>query len=284
MKLVIIAMLLSEAFEMYRLDCIVFQNQSKKTEENHHVCLRSLICYFGDVPVQSLDFEKVRNWKLSLDANRSPSTVRNYVIKLRVVLAHLRKKSYDVLDPDLIPVPKRVDKAPDYLTKEEVSRLIASTKRIKNKAIVSLLYASGVRISELCSMDRGSIRENKFTVTGKGGKSRLCFIDDRTRTLLDLYLETREDNNPALFLTDSKERITPGVVQETFKSIRKASGIDKAHPHALRHSFATDLMENGMHIYQLQRLLGHSNIQTTAMYLHVADPQLAEAYRLHHAI
>lgn len=276
-------MTLTEAFDLYRLDYIVFTNQSAKTEENHYVCLRALILFFGDVDIYTLTRENVRDWKLWLDKDRSPVTVRCYVIKLRVVLAYLYKGGHPVLDPDTIPVPKRVQSVPTFLTRDEVAILIKSTKRIKNKAIVSFLYASGLRVSEICSLDRDQLRENSFTVVGKGGKARLCFIDDRTRTLLDLYLDTRADNNAALFLTDMGKRITPNVIQDTFKSLKKTSGIE-VHPHALRHSFATDLLKNNANMRYVQTLLGHSSLETTQMYLHVVDIDLEKAYREHHTI
>lgn len=276
-------MTLTEAFDLYRLDYIVFSNQSAKTEENHQVCLRALLLFFGDVDISQLTRENVRDWKLHLDKGRSPTTVRCYIIKLRVVLAYLYRAGHPVLDPDTVPVPKRVQNVPTYLTRDEVTILIKSTRRIKNKAIISFLYASGLRVSELCSLDRAQLKENRFTVVGKGGKARLCFIDERTRTLLDLYLDTRTDNHPALFLTDAGERITPGVIQDTFKSIRKISGLE-AHPHTLRHSFATDLLKNNANMRYVQVLLGHSSLETTQMYTHVVDNDLEAVYASHHKV
>lgn len=276
-------MKLSEAFDLYRLDYIVFTNQSAKTEENHYVCLRALILYFGDIDISALDRDMVRDWKIWLDKGRNPTSVRCYIIKLRVVLAWLYKHGHSVLNPDDVPVPKAVQSVPMYLTRDEVAILIKSTRRVKNKAIVSFLYASGVRVSELCALNRDQLKENSFTVVGKGGKPRLCFIDDRTRTLLDLYLETRTDNNPALFLTDAGKRITPGVIQETFKSIRKVSGLE-AHPHTLRHSFATDLLKNNANLRYVQALLGHARLDTTQIYTHVVDADLEAVYKSHHAI
>lgn len=276
-------MKLSEAFDLYRLDYIVFTNQSAKTEENHYVCLRALILFFGDIQIGTLTREMVRDWKMWLDKDRNPVTVRCYIIKIRVVLAWLYKHGHLVLNPDDIPVPKAAHKVPVYLTRDEVAILIKSTRRVKNKAIVSFLYASGVRISELCSLNRDQLKENSFTVVGKGGKARLCFIDDRTRTLLDIYLETRTDNNPALFLTDANKRISPGVIQETFKSIRKTSGIE-AHPHTLRHSFATDLLKNNANLRYVQALLGHARLDTVQVYTHVVDYDLERVYRSHHTI
>lgn len=271
-------MTISEAFEAYRTAVIVFRNQSIKTEENHRVAEKSLIRHLGDIPVSEIAFEDVRSWKASLDTCRSPETVRNYIIKLRVVLSHLQRIGVPALDPELIPVPKRSTKPPVCITHEQVSELIEATPNIRCKAIISLLYSSGIRVSELCSLNRNQLQKGKFTITGKGGKSRLCFYDTRTEALVRQYLATRKDESPALFYTPHG-RISPGTVQELFKRLRKKTGIESVHPHTLRHTFATELMQSGMHIYTLSRLLGHSNIQTTQVYLHLADPQLQDEYQ-----
>lgn len=277
-------MLISEAFNRYKLDVIVFRGQSRKTEENHEVALRSLLSFFGDIHIENLTFSHIRDWKIYLDKDRSPETVRNYVIKLRVVLGYLLKQKIECLDPEQIPIPKRIDKVPKFLTKEQVATLITCTDKVKNKAIISFLYASGLRVSELCGLDRGQIREDcSFTVVGKGGKSRLCFIDERTCKLLKTYLKTRTDNHPALFLTEAGKRITPGTIQETFKSVRKRSGLE-CSPHTLRHSFATNLLYSNTNLYYVQQFLGHANLQTTQQYLHVVNEDLHDIYREKHTV
>lgn len=243
--------------------------------------MRSLVKFTGDIEVELLTFEIIRKWKLHLDKSRSPATVRCYIIKLRVVLTYLKNKNIQSIDPELIPVPKRADKVPIFLNKEEVKILINSTKQIKNKAIISLLYASGIRISELCSLDRDSIKNNSFTIIGKGGKARLCFLDERTAVLIDLYLETRVDNQKPLFLTLYGKRITPGTIQETFKSVRKISGIE-CHPHTLRHSFATNLLSNNTNLFHVSKMLGHAQLNTTQNYLHVIDTDLQQVYNKKH--
>lgn len=276
-------MLISEAFEKYRQDVIVFANQSKKTEENHLVCLKALLIFFGDIQIELITFQMVRLWKLELEKGRSAETVRNYIIKLRNVLKYLERQGVPVLNYESIPVPKRTDKVPVFLDKTQVTTLINNTDRIKNKAIVSLLYASGIRVSECCSLDRGQIKDRSFTVVGKGGKARLCFIDERTDTLLRLYLGSRKDNLTPLFLTDSGNRITPSAIQDTFKTIRKRTGID-CHPHTLRHSFATNLLQTNTNLYHVSRLLGHAQLTTTQQYLHAVDYDLQRVYQEHHTI
>lgn len=271
-------MTISEAFEAYRIDVVVFKNQSSKTEENHIIAQHALVRFFGDIDVTSLTFEDVRQWKTHLDKTRSQDTVRNYIIKLRVVLGYLRTRGYDVIEPSTIPVPKRLNKPPKCISSQDVKTLIDATPNIRSKAIISLLYSSGIRVSELCSLNRDDLHNKRFTIHGKGNKSRLCFYDTRTNVLLRQYLATRIDSSPALFYTP-QGRISPGTVQELFKRLRKKTGIEGVHPHTLRHTFATELMQNGMHIYNIARLMGHNSIQTTQIYLTVSDPRLEEDYR-----
>lgn len=276
-------MVLSEAFGLYASSVITFRNQSDKTLESHNVCLSLLVQYFGNVEIETLTFEDIRRWKVHLDKTRCDSTVRGYIIKLRVVLGFHFNNGLNCLSPDQIPVPHRTDTVPIFLNKDQIQILIDSTERIKNKAIISLLYSSGIRVSELCSLNRDSIQDNSFTVVGKGGKARLCFVDQRSQNLIKAYLKTREDNDNALFLTDAGYRIRPQTVQETFKSVRKRSGI-QCHAHTLRHSFATNLLQSNTNLYHVQQFLGHRSLQTTQQYLHVVDMDLQNVYKKHHTV
>lgn len=276
-------MLISEAFHSYASDVIAMRNQSAKTEENHYVCMRALLVHFGDVPIESLSFIMIRDWKMALDKCRSPETVRNYIVKLRNVLKYCDLLGLPVVSVERIPVPQRTDTVPQFLTKEQVALLIATTRQVKNKCIISFLYACGIRVSELCGLNRGDIHDRCFTVVGKGGKARLCFIDERTEYLLNEYLMTREDNLTPLFLTRAGRRITPGTIQETFKTLRKQVGFE-CHPHTLRHSFATDLLRNNTNLRYVQAFLGHKSISTTERYTHVVDADLQEIYGDKHTV
>lgn len=275
--------LLSEAFDSYR-EIILYKNQSPKTEEGNGLCSRALIEYFGDIPIESLTYPMIRNWKQYLDKGRSSSTVRGYIIKLRVVLNYLYDEGQPVLNPRKIPVPKRQDTVPAFITKEEVQLLIDSCTTLRAKAIVSLLYSSGARVSELCSLNRDSIHDGMFTIVGKGGFARLCFVDPRSCNFIKLYLKTRKDNDPALFISRlSHKRITPSNVQEVFRHLKKKTGIE-AHPHTMRHSFCTNLLKTNCNLYYVQRLMGHKSLQTTENYLHCADFDLKAAYDNHHTV
>lgn len=289
-------MRVSEAFEKFRVEYIVYRNQSAKTEEMSRLACRSLLEYVGDIHISELNFDTIRRWKENLERTRSPNTVRGYIIKLRVVLKHLAQQGYrNVINHEAIGVPKRRQTVVEFLTPEEVTRYIAAAikpkpgyykvNRLRNAAIIALLYASGIRVTELCNLDRTFLRDgmDSFTVRGKGGKTRLCFLDDRAKFYLGEYLATRKDNKPALFINGTRRRITKGNIEMMFRHNNGRAKMD-VHPHMLRHSFATDLLRNNTNLYYVSKFLGHASVQTTEMYLHIVDMDLRRIYRKKHTI
>lgn len=289
-------MTVSEAFKAYCTDYIVFKNFSSKTEEAYLVACKFLIKFIGDIPITDLTFENVRDWKKWLDKGRCPSTVRGYIICLRVVLRFMQTKGLPVLDPEAIPVPKRAEKVPGYVSPQDVNNFIKMAgrpapgypvvNRIRNQALISFLYASGLRASEICQLDRDSIKQGTFTVIGKGNKPRLCFIDLRTQDILKKYLSIRTDSNPALFYCpQTGKRLTTGNLQRIFLRVSKLGNLAQPiHPHTLRHSFATNLLKNNANMRYVQVLLGHSSLQTTQMYTHVVDRDLEAVYAQFHTV
>lgn len=292
--------LISEAFEKYRVEVIVFKNQSAKTEEMNNCAMRSIINYLGDIPVKDLTFDSVRKWTSDLRKTRSSNTVRGYILKLRVVLRHLRLSGYDVMDPQVIGVPKRDSHIVDFLEVSEVEELLDASfchspgyskfKRYRNRAIIALLFSAGLRNGELCSMDRHQIKDgvDSFTIIGKGNKPRICFIDPVTHKYIDEYLALRNDPYPALFVSEQQkgaERLNPGTVQLIVKNCAVKAGLGKnIHPHTLRHSFATDLLRNNTNIVYVKEFLGHSSVEVTMAYTHVVNEDLHKIHQLKHSV
>jgi integrase/recombinase XerD len=146
------------------------------------------------------------------------------------------------------------------------------------------LYGSGIRVGELISINRADLHDRSFTVIGKGGKVRLCFYDNRSEELINRYLSIREDNNPALFVTNGT-RMTSGGVQEVFRQTAKRANLNKPiTPHTMRHSFSTNFLRNNGNLRYLQELLGHSSLETTQMYTHVVNEDLRKMYTKYHSI
>lgn len=279
-------MTISEAFDLYRDDYIRLKNQSKRTEEMHEGCKRLLLLNMEDKPISELTLYDIRCWSEELRKRRTVNTVRVYIIRLRAVLAYLNIRAVPCLDARLVPVPQREATVPTFLSEAEVTAMIDNSYSLRNAFVVSLIYSSGIRISELIRLNRGQIRDNCFTVIGKGNKPRVCFIDKRTSDLMDEYLATRKDNNAALIVSaENKARMTPTNIQLLVRNTAKRAGIDKhVTPHTLRHSFATNFLRNNGNMRYLAELLGHSSMDTTMMYAHVVNKDLQRQYEIYHTI
>lgn len=281
-------MKLSEAFDLYRDDYIVPKNQSAKTEEAHFNCLKSLLAFMGDIDIEEVTREQIRLWRRFV--LRTCKSDRSHVIKLRVVLQYFLDEGYNVVPPSKIPVPQRADRVVSFLTANQVKAFIEANNsrckmtRIRNKAIMSLLYSSGIRVSEICKLKRADISgKNFFTVIGKGGVATPSFIDHRTQVYLMTYLRMRTDSKPLLFISETGSPLTPRHIQEIFTNVSNVTGI-KATPHTMKHSFCTNLMQNGADIRYVQRLAKHKSIQTTQQYLHVLDKDLADLHKRFHTV
>lgn len=279
-------MRLSEAFNMYLEDYIRAKNQSTRTEETHEACKRLLIQFLGDKELSQLSLLDVREWRKEISKGRRPNSVRVYILRLRAVLRYCNIRDIPAIKSDLVPVPKREATVPVFLTEQEVTRMIECSTSIRNAFVISLLYSSGIRLSELIALNRGQIIDRRFTVIGKGRKPRLCFIDQRTELLMNMYLAIRKDNHEALIVSNEfKRRMTATNIQLLVRnSASKACLNKKVSPHTLRHSFATNFLKNNGNMRYLSAMLGHASLDTTMMYAHVVDLDLQKQYEKYHTI
>lgn len=277
-------MLISQAFDSYERNYMAIRHQSIRICQTHAVTRRMLIDILGDKDMADITVEDVGKWVKELRKRRCSNTVRNYVVRLRVVTEYLALIDVPCIKTALIPVPKREATIPAFLTAEDVTKMIECSYNIRNAFVISLLYSSGIRLSEMIQLNRNSIVDHKFTVIGKGRKARLCFIDDRTQRLMEQYLKTRNDNCEALIISAiNKSRMTPTNVQLLIKNSAIRAGIDKrVTPHTLRHSFATNFLKNNGNMRYLSAMLGHASLDTTMMYAHVVDNDLQAQYEMFH--
>ncbi len=279
-------MRLSEAFDEYRDNYMVLKGRSRSTIEHHEYKKVSIVEFLQDKNIEDITSSDISAWYKFLSRNRSQNTVRNYISTIREVLDYMNLRGINCLKKSLIPAPKRLDHIPEFLTPEEISSMIENASSLRNKCVISLLYSSGIRLSELINLNRGQIIDKRFTVIGKGSKARLCFTDERTEKLLNTYLETRRDNCEALIVSVRyKQRMTATNIQLLIKNSARNAGISKkVTPHTLRHSFATNLLVNNIDIRYIGKMLGHASIQTTMQYTHVVDNDLEARYRAGHSI
>lgn len=277
-------MLISDAFDLYEKNYMAIRHQSRRICETHSVCKRWLIEAVGDKDMAELTVADISNWIKNMRKTKCTNTCRNYVTRLRVVADYIDLLGVPTIKAGIIPIPKREATVPAFLTAQEVDAMIENSYSLRNAFVISLLYSSGIRLSEMLQLNRGQIVDQQFTVIGKGSKARLCFIDDRTQALMDEYLATRKDNSEALIVSaQNKQRMTPTNVQLLIKNSAKRAGItQRVTPHTLRHSFATNFLKNNGNMRYLSTMLGHSSLDTTMIYTHVVDNDLREQYKKYH--
>ena len=293
------------------------KGRSTKTTENYGLYLaRFLDLITQDFPEgatikpSDLTPEILRKFRLRLnrfDDNQnherlSALTQSYHLIALRGFLKYLAKRGIHSLDPSLVDLPRAAKKQVTFLHFDEVERLLAeipidTETGLRDRAIIELLFSGGLRVSELCNLNRDSINlaRREFMVRGKGKKDRPIFIDQTTADHLEEYLSARSDTLPALCLNNSSNqnipdtsgdfrRLSPRSIERIIQKYARLAGITKhVTPHTLRHSFATDLLMNGADLRSVQSLLGHANIATTQIYTHITDPHLKEVHEKFHS-
>ncbi|MCA9332324.1 tyrosine-type recombinase/integrase [Candidatus Saccharibacteria bacterium] len=283
------------------------QNRSQKTIANYDHYLTRLIDFAGDIKVSDIDNEMVRKWRLWLNRlgtntndELQKNTLNYHLIALRSFLKFCTKRDIKCLSPEKIELAKTARKQVTFLNPEEVERLFAQPKvetinGLRDRAILELLFSSGLRVSELVGLDKDhvNIKRREFMVRGKGQKDRPIFISEDAAYWIQKYLDKRTDTVKPLFirysgrktvdLSGNYHRLTARSVQRLVARYALLAGITKhVSPHTLRHSYATDLLMNGADLRSVQAMLGHSNISTTQIYTHVTDPHLKAVHEKFH--
>lgn len=280
------------------------KGRSLKTVENYD---RYISRFFGfaeiSKPSQITD-DLVRRYRLWLNRqagmqeNLKKNTQNYYLVALRAFLKYLAKREVDSLAPERIELAKTGARELDLVSNAELTRLLdgpkgGDLKELRDKAILELFFSTGLRVSELCSLDRDTIdmTRDEFSIRGKGEKVRIVFLSPAAKEAVKTYLKKRGDMEEALFVSVSEinkdnkaSRLTSRSIERLVKHYATLAGINrKVTPHTLRHAFATDLLQNGADIRSVQMMLGHSSISTTQIYTHLTDKQLRETHQKFHS-
>ena len=300
------------------------KGNSLKTVNNYNHYLTRFIKFTKIENPKDITDDNVREFRLFLNrqsgvkikgqqaSNLKKNTQNYHLIALRSFLKYLMKRNITSLSPDRIELAKIKERSLDLISVDELGRLLnapnqISQKEISNKdntqnlafkelkifrdkAILELFFSTGLRLSELCSLNRDlDLSKDEFSVRGKGEKVRVVFLSDSAKNAIREYLKNRKDMDEPLFIQYSRNgkagsRLTPRSIERIVKYYAIVAGISKkVTPHVIRHSFATDLLSNGADIRSVQMMLGHANIATTQIYTHITDKQLRDVHKKFHS-
>ena len=289
------------------------KGRSKRTRDNYEFYLARFLKWSGISRPDQITQDKVREFRLWLnrleDRFKKPmgkATQNYHLIALRSWLKYLAKRDIKTLSAEKIELAKLADRHVDFLEGNDLDKLFEAPMKLKqaeiikmrDRAILEMLFCTGMRVSELVSLNIEDInlKRDEFTVRGKGNKTRVVFLSNQAKYWVGEYLKKRNDVFPAMFIrhdrakciiTKSKDpkqvRLTPRSMQRMIQRYSKAAGITKkVTPHTLRHSFATDLLFSGADLRSVQSMLGHSSITTTQIYTHVTNKQLRDVHKAFH--
>lgn len=290
------------------------KGRSLKTIENYDRYLKRFLSFSQITDPKDITDDLVRKYHVWL--NRQPvkgglrggeeginsgtlkKRTQNYhLIALRAFLKYLVRQGVTSLPPERIDLAKVGERHLDLMSSEDLGRLLSapegeSISALRDRALFELLFSTGLRVSELCSLSRYiDLKKDELSVRGKGEKVRVVFLSPEAKDAVKKYLDKRGDVDDALFIKHTKGgaitakslRLAPRSVERTVKHYAIKAGISKkVTPHVIRHSFATDLLENGADLRSVQAMLGHSNISTTQIYTHVTDKGLREIHKAFH--
>ena len=291
------------------------KGNSLKTVRNYDYYLSRFFEFAKITEPKEINDDKIREFRLFLNrqpglktkgqqsSNLKKNTQNYHLIALRSFLKYLMKRNVPSLSPDRIELAKTKERSLDLISVEELERLLSAPlkllemkknidrqKILRDKAILELFFSTGLRLSELCSLNRDlDLSKDEFSIRGKGEKVRVVFLSDSAKKAISEYLRERKDMAEPLFIQYSNNkredhRLTPRSIERIVKYYAIVAGISKkVTPHIIRHSFATDLLSNGADIRSVQMMLGHANIATTQIYTHITDKQLRDVHKKFHS-
>ena len=274
------------------------KNRSQKTLENYRRYLSDFAVFTRVREPAQITPGAVKNWRVRLNRQGlKKNTQAYYLVALRSFLKFLAKRDMQSLSAEKVELGKIPERELTFLDADEVERLLSGPEgngiaALRDRAILDTLFSTGLRVSELCGLERAhvNVQKGEFAVRGKGSKVRVVFLSERAKDAIRAYLEKRTDTEDALFVRHNVKqerasglRLTPRSVQRLIKKYAVKAGIvKKVTPHSLRHGFATDLLQGGADIRSVQAMLGHASITTTQIYTHYTDKRLKEIHEKYH--
>jgi site-specific recombinase XerD len=224
----------------------------------------------------------ILRWKHYAHQNQwDNNSIAAYMYRLRLFFKYWSKYEKLSLDVEDILIPKRQSKLPRYLSLEQCRDVYRACLDDRERAFVSLLFSTGIRVGEACRIRVKDIQKDKILIRGKAGKERYVYLDDSAYSDIQKHVSSRKVNSPYLF-SGYSEVMNKSTIQKCIRDLGVRSGIPHLTPHVFRHTYATLLLGNGCNLRHIQEMLGHADISTTQIYTHVSNNDLAQSYETYH--
>lgn len=275
-------MILSEAWQLYKADKQI-QGYSYQTLKAYKIQSALFIKHLGNVEIEEITTETIKLYLGEVASDLKASSLCHRIRFIKSLFRWAQEEKYITFNPSTaIKEPKLESKIPKFLTEEEIELLREACLSPFEKALFEFMYSTGCRIGEIVNLDRGSINfsEQSVIVFGKGKKEREVYFNTRCSIWLKRYIENRTDSEKALFVTvRAPHRISIAQMRYVIKQISRRANINKCiHPHQLRHSYATTLINNGAPLEVIQNLMGHEKSETTRIYAYLSGQLRRELY------
>ncbi len=307
-------MLINDGIRQFLEYCEIERGHSQHTVRNYQYYLDFFSAWVHKNELENIEeitYDQLRQYRLFLARRINPKgeelshkTQNYYLIALRSLFKYLSNRGIQVIGPNRIELADSPQRHINFLQIDEMKKLLDAPDKsellgIRDKAILELLFSTGMRVGELSSLKIKdlNLQKGEFAISGKGGKIRIVFISKEAKKSLEQYLQMRHDHHEALFIAFGRAKnpllknkleikpLTPRSIERMVKKYSRQAGITKPiSPHSIRHSFATDLLENGADLRSVQEMLGHSSISTTQIYTHVTNPRLKQIHQKFHNI
>ena len=288
--------IISSLLEKYMYYLQYEKNVSPKTIENYSLRLNRFLEFCGDIEITKVNRMQLLEYRMALHKNKlNVKTINYHIVAIRAFFKFVLKNDIDCMSPDKLELAKTAPREVNYLNEQDIEKILAAPseytkdelKQARDFAILQFLYGTGLRVTELITLQKKDIKldSNQFSVVGKWSKLRSVFATKHAINALKIYTKLRKDTSPYLFISVSRngfgQHLSRNSVEDIVRKYAALAGISKkVSPHTLRHSFATALIRKGADIRAVQTLLGHTSITTTQIYTHVDDKHLQKVHEL----
>ena len=297
-------MLNNDILNQFKAYIVVEKNFSSHTARAYISDISSFLIWLDNFDFLTVDFNKIREYfRFISQQNYHKTTISRKISALRTFYKYLCREKFLETNPlSAISAPKKGKNLPKFLTKDEIEQILSNVNietpaGFRNRTILELLWATGMRISELSGLNFGdlNLENNEIKVFGKGSKERIVLVSERAKTYLERYIQgartlvaqgftlSEINENTPVFINKTGYRLNPKTIRDVInKLVEKVELPKHVTPHMFRHSFATYLIENGADLRVVQELLGHASISNTQIYTHISTKHLTDTYNEAH--